>query len=160
MKIIPGDITKASEAYVCHQCNCVTNRAAHLAATMFAAFPWANIYAERSDWTDPNKAFAKPGTIEIRGNGKDQRYVIAMLAQFYPGRPRFSDSAKDGFEARKRYFSSCLDRMLEIPGLQSVAFPFQIGCGAAGGDWGVYQNMIEEFAKRTKASVVCYRLQE
>ena len=153
MKIIPGDITKATERFVCHQCNCVTSRAAHLAATMFAAFPWANIYAPRSK---PDS----PGTIIVKGDGKDQRFVIAMLGQVYPGRPKFPDSNKDGHAARQRYFKACLDRILEIPDLGSVAFPYGIGCGAAAGDWGVYQNMIEEFSKRTTANVVCYKFQE
>ena len=30
--------------------------------------------------------------------------------------------------------------------LPSIAFPEQIGCGLAGGDWGAYERMLEEFA--------------
>ena len=153
MKITIGNLFDAPERYICHQTNCVTNRAAQIAASMFARFPWANIYAPR---VRPDQ----PGTIIIKGNGKDQRFVIAMLAQYYPGSPKFPNSIKDGSAARRAYFQSCLQAVRQIPDIDSVAFPFQIGCGAAGGDWGQYQNMIEEFAKSTTARVVVYKLPE
>jgi len=57
-----------------------------------------------------------------------------------------------------KYFKSCLDRMLEIPDLGSIAFPYKIGCGAAGGTWGAYQAMIEAFTAKTSANVVVYRM--
>jgi len=151
MKITIDNLFEASEKYICHQCNCITNRAAHLAADMFQRFPHANIYAER---TKPDN----PGTIIIRGNGKDQRFVIALLAQYYPGRPKYPDGDRDGYLARRLYFRSCLNEILKIPNLESIAFPEKIGCSAAGGDWGQYQNMIEEFAKATDATVNAYRL--
>ena len=34
----------------------------------------------------------------------------------------------------------------QLPDLKSIAFPFQIGCGLAGGDWNVYLNETERFA--------------
>ena len=33
-----------------------------------------------------------------------------------------------------------------LPELESVAFPYGIGCGLAGGNWEEYQAMLEEFA--------------
>lgn len=151
MKIIVGDLFDAPERFITHQCNCVTNRAAHLAASMFARFPYANIYA-------PRLAPDIPGTIIIRGDGKDQRFVIAMLGQYYPGSPKFPNSTKDGALVRRLYFQSCLDKILQLPDLDSIAFPFGIGCGAAGGDLESYQYMLGKFAEKTTARVVIYQL--
>jgi len=39
-----------------------------------------------------------------------------------------------------------------------VAFPFKIGCGAAGGDWTVYRAMIKAFAEKTGVKVRIYKL--
>jgi len=153
MKIIVGSLFDAPERHICHQCNCVTNRAAHLAASMFARFPYANIYASRQQ---PDT----PGTIIVRGDGKEQRFVIAMLAQYYPGKPKYPNSTKDGSLVRRMYFQSCLDKIRQIPSLDSIAFPFGVGCGAAGGSWDQYRDMIEQFAKNTDARVVVYRLPE
>lgn len=157
IEIIEGDIVRATEQYVCHQCNCVTNRAAHLAAYVFQHFPFADIYKDRSFPHQPGPG-GMPGDIVIRGNGLDQRLVIAMLGQYYPGKPRFPDSKRDGYEARQAYFASCLEKISAIPGLESVAFPYQVGCGAAGGNWTEYLAMLEDLAARISGKVVIYKL--
>ena len=80
----------------------------------------------------------------VRGDGVEQRFVIGM--QFYPGRPRFPDSRKDGYEARKVAFAKCLVKIARLPQLGSVAFPWGVGCGAAGGDWVQYLAILKRFA--------------
>jgi O-acetyl-ADP-ribose deacetylase (regulator of RNase III) len=152
ISIVEGNLLEAKERYICHQTNCLTTKAAHLAAAVFARFPYADVYKERGEGKKDD-----PGAIIIRGNGADHRYVIAMLAQVYPGYPKFPDSAKDGFRARQDYFTRCLDRIMEIRNLQSVAFPYGIGCGAAGGHWPAYSNMLQAFSSKTDARVVIYR---
>ena len=108
MEIVNGNIIEFNRAqYIAHQCNCVTDRSAGVAASIFKAFPWSDIYSQRTE-------HSKPGTIEIRGNGKDQRLVVNMFAQFYPGKPKFPDGKKDGYEARKAYFKSCINRIVAL----------------------------------------------
>jgi O-acetyl-ADP-ribose deacetylase (regulator of RNase III) len=139
IEIVTGDIFDAKEKYLCHQCNCVTNKAAHLSKDVFARYPYADIYAGR---TQPNQ----PGTIEIRGNGQDQRYVVNCLGQYYPGVPKYPTSSKDGTLVREKYFHRCLLALAKVPNLESVAFPWRIACGAAGGDWNHYLVTITNFA--------------
>jgi O-acetyl-ADP-ribose deacetylase (regulator of RNase III) len=138
--IITGDLFDATEKYLVHQCNCVTNKAAHLASDMFKRFPYSDIYTSR---IKPDK----PGHIIIRGNGKDQRYVIALLGQYYPGRSKYPLSTLDGLAAREKYFYHGLLRIAKIEMLESIAFPWRIGCGSAGGDWKHYIGMLHNFAQ-------------
>ena len=140
IEIVTGDLFEAKEKYLVHQCNCVTNSAAHLAKDVFEKFPYSDIYTKRED---PDK----PGTIIVRGNGKDQRYVVALLGQYYPGRPKYPKSTLDGIPAREKYFYRSLLRLAKLPDLESVAFPWRIGCGAAGGDWEHYLGKITNFAQ-------------
>ena len=70
-----------------------------------------------------------------------------MFAQFYPGTPGFPDSNKDGYLARENYFKQCLDKISKIKDIKSIAFPYLIGCGIAGGNWNNYLDMILEFAE-------------
>ena len=93
-------------------------------------------------------ATESPGCIIVRGNGEDQRFVINMLGQLFPGRPKFPESSLDGTAARQGNFKSCLEKIGAIDGIQSVAFPFKIGSDLAGGDWNTYRSMIEKFAER------------
>lgn len=154
VKIRTGNLLKASEQYIAHQCNCVTRRSAHLSKKIFTRFPHANIYSERQEGQHNSL-----GTIEIRGDG-EERFVINMLGQYYPGRTKYPNSQKDGFKARENAFWKCLERILEIEDMKSIAFPFGIGCGAAGGNWPTYLTMIENFADHTNAEVVIYKLPE
>lgn len=149
-KIIQANIFNATEQYIAHQCNCITNKAAHLAKDVFTHFPYADVYSNRiSEDT--------PGTICVRGNGVNERYIIAMFAQFYPGRVRYPDSKKDGFLARENYFLNCLRKISKIPDIKSIAFPYRIGCGAAGGNWENYEKMINLLSDKTNINVSIYR---
>ena len=151
IQFIEGDIREATETYLCHQCNCITTKAAHLAKDIFCAFPYANVYAIRTSKDNP-------GTIRICGDGVHQRFVVNMFAQVYPGSPKYPNSDIDGSLARQKYFRSCLSELAKAikPG-DTVAFPWRIGCGAAGGDWNVYLYLISMFADDIDSGVVVYR---
>ena len=153
LEIITGNIFESDAKYLCHQCNCVTNRAAHLAYDVFKKYPYADIYTSR-------KTPDSPGEIIIRGDGVNQRFVIAMLGQFYPGYPKFPNSNRDGTKTREKYFQECLDKISQIKDLASLAFPWKIGCGAAGGCWDDYYKMIENFSDNIDAKVYIYRLSD
>ena len=156
IEIVTGNLFDSKEKYLCHQCNCVTQKAAHLSKDVFEKYPYADIYSGRGL---PDE----PGTIIIRGNGQDQRYVINILGQFYPGRSRYPQSTKDGLAARQKYFHQCLLKIARIPSLESVAFPWKIGCGAAGGTWEYYLGNLTNFAnyvERLGVRVCIYKREE
>lgn len=142
LKLVNGNLLDASETYLCHQCNCVSFRAAHLAADVFKKFPYANVYNEHVDGCED-----EPGTILIRGNGQNKRFVVALFAQIYPGKSRkpFDKDELDSYIWRAIYFEDCLESLKELDG--TFAMPYGIGCGAAGADWEEYLGMIEEFAR-------------
>lgn len=148
---IDGDLLLSTETYLCHQCNCVTKRAAHLSYAVFQAFPYSNVYAMRAE-------HSKPGTIAILGDGGDKRLVINMFGQVYPGYAKWPASQTDGLRARQTYFKRCLKSMEELKG--DFAFPHGIGCGAAGGDWEKYLEMIQDFSEKIDGDVVIYKLKK
>jgi len=148
--VVDEDIFNSTEDYLCHQCNCVTNRAAHMAKAVFDRYPYADIYA-------PREKPDKPGTI-IVSSEQGQRKIINMLGQYYPGYPMNEDNYVDGYKAREKYFRSCLIEMAKFAPEASFAFPWTIGCGAAGGDWGKYITMLKGFEEYIKGDVKIYRL--
>lgn len=139
IKIITGDLLSANEKYIVHQANCLSHYASGIAAAIYDKFPYSNIYVNRHS---PDK----PGTIIISGNGQDERYVVNLMGQYYPGGPR--KDFIDDKEARQKYFHRALIKLAKVPNLDSVAFPFNIGCGLAKGNWeDYYYPMINNFAK-------------
>lgn len=150
--IVDKDIFESTEDYLCHQCNCVTKRAAHMAQSVFTKYPYSDIYSERLKKDEP-------GIIIVRGDKeKDQRIVINMLGQYYPGYSPSPSGTIDGNDARVSYFRDCLIKMAALDTNGSFAFPWTIGCGAAGGDWGRYITMLKGFEEYIKGDVVIYRL--
>lgn len=115
-----GDILTTNTEYIVQQCNCVSTHPHGLSDAISGKYSYANIYAERGR----NGGRGTPGTIMVRGNGEDERFVINMLGQYYPP-GRGERYPNDTFEMREQWFQSCLG---DIPGLQSITFPFCIGC--------------------------------
>lgn len=153
IEIISGDLLDSQEKYIAHQCNCLTQHSAGTAKNIFTKYPHANTYASR---TDPDTL----GTIKILGNGIDKRYVINMFAQYYPGRPKYPDSKLDGTIIRQQHFYQCLIKISKIPDLESIAFPYKIGCNLGGGDWNYYFGVLNNFATFVKNIKVCiYKLE-
>ena len=50
----------------------------------------------------------------------------------------------------------CLDHLKTL-NIQSVGIPSHIGCGLSGGDWNMYFNIIEDFAKNTGIDITIVR---
>lgn len=108
-----------------------------------------------------------PGTIAVMGGpcaeeDQEKRGVINVFAQFCPGKPNRghgpaeykgitpNDGVLDDEKQRLKWFKATLKQIAQLPELESVAFPYQIGCGLAGGDWKQYRAALEEFAERVK----------
>jgi O-acetyl-ADP-ribose deacetylase (regulator of RNase III) len=171
LKVIKGDLLESKEKYIVHQTNCCSTGAGGLAYYLFKKFPYADVYSCRDrsmhlGWsTDeigsrPAVEHDQPGTIIIRGNGKDQRYVVGVMGQYYPGGPGYGKHRDiDGPIVRQRYFHQALWELAQIENLESVAFPYGIGCGLAAGDWEVYFKILNNFADYLsgKVDVVIYQ---
>jgi hypothetical protein len=127
VKIVQGDALEAKERYLLQQCNCKTSKAAHFALSMFTRFPYADDYKDRITAT-------KPGTIKIHGDeGKGERLVVNLFGQYYPGVSKWPN---DTYAARLKWFKNGLEELSKVlvKG-DSVAMPFNIASGAAGGNF-------------------------
>lgn len=148
-------ILESDAQYIVHQLNCVTNTSAGLARAIFSRFPYADVYSHRKYPHSPTVE-EQMGNIIIRGDGRDDRYVIGIYGQYYPGKPKFHNSVRDGYKARENAFANGLLRIAEIEGISSVSFPSKIGCTLAGGDWDKYERMIIEWSEQHDIDVSIY----
>lgn len=145
-----GSVIDHHAQYIVHQCNCITEKASGLAEDLFNKFPNANIYKQRNG---KHPYWHKPGELYITGDDEDRK-VINMTSQFLPGGPGKTFEilpgmvVKETIEMREKLFVQCLKKIAEIEDLQSIAFPWRIGCGIAGGDWSRYRFVIDKFAKK------------
>src|SRR6266511_6136880 len=85
LKIVDGSLLDSDCQHIAHQCNCYSRRDSGLASAIFKAFPWADVYSNRSERGDDASLF---GSIAVHGDPKrGQRYVINIYGQLNPGKP-------------------------------------------------------------------------
>eukprot|EP00966_Prymnesium_polylepis_P060036 1392601-Prymnesium_polylepis.1 len=137
-------------AGIVHQCNTVSSKlgGGGLSEQLFRKFPHANVYEAQH----ARGSRSQPGTASLCGRGvggSDGRGVVNLMGQRYPGPPK--DANGDGTAQRQAWFSQALQALGAHPAIreqhQSLAFPNEVGCGLAGGDWAAYRKMIEAFAR-------------
>lgn len=164
--IVKGDLLQAPDDYIVQQCNCLTVRAHGLSAAIAVKFPEANVYKQRRGVGQRNLAMledrGKPGTIVVMDR------VINLLAQWRPGKVQsgyahiYPESSPPESELQRQlWFQQCLETLALFLQGQAVtlAFPYGIGCGLAGGDWTCYLAMIQDFAKaNTNLKIKIYKL--
>jgi O-acetyl-ADP-ribose deacetylase (regulator of RNase III) len=155
-KLIEGDLLDCDAQYIAHQCNCTSKSSSGLAKAIFEKFPYADIYKDRYS---ENPFWHKPGELYIRGE-VNQRLVINMTSQVLPGGPGKlfevapGMSTQETTETREKLFLICLKKIKAIPGIKSVAFPYKVGSGLAGGDWNRYHEVLNRFATQLDKSRV------
>lgn len=155
-----GNLLEATEEYIVQQNCCTAIRAQGLSAAIAAKWPECNPYSSRKPFAPRLNWAAErdrdiPGTIRVLG-GK----VICAFAQYKHGSGKDPSSIvyPDDKESRCVYFQQCLEKIAEIAP-KSLAFPYGIGCGLAGGNWTVYSAMIDAFAQKyPQISIVIYKL--
>ena len=148
---------------ICQQNNCVGCDGRGLAEGIAKLLPYGCPYADRRPEPPANKFAvladrATPGSIQVRKApaavfGVARRPdVICMFAQFEMGGPDKYKRVKpmppsDGRAAREQWFGQCLREIGKLsPPPKAIAFPHEIGCGLAGGEWPNYEAMLQEFA--------------
>jgi O-acetyl-ADP-ribose deacetylase (regulator of RNase III) len=153
--VIAGDLLSMVNTYICHQCNCTSTTGRGLAVDIFNKYPSANVYKQKHKLGD----YSAVGTIDVFD--ADDNHVINMYAQY---RPAGIESGGATRAFRKQWFKECLDDLHEYlvenaRDHATVAFPYLIGCGLAGGNWSEYHALILDFAENISdvAKVVIVR---
>ena len=136
-----GNLLSAKEKVIAHQVNCF-GAAAGLAGAIFRKWPAAEQDYQQLIKRVPPKALL--GMAQFTGEQRDRaRHVICNLfGQYEPG---------------PAYNSQRLEQALEMLGNTarimkwSVALPYKLSCGIAGGDW----DEVLEIIERTMDGVDC-----
>ncbi len=154
IKIIEGNLLDSSETVICQQCNCVTMIPHGLSEQISKKYPWANVYSQRKMKTrNCTSEPSVPGTIQatVSPEASSTEKVIHMFGQFLPGKPyiftkyyQHLKEIKDGPNDRTNYFKMCIKELDTLKLDSSVAMPYKIGCGLAGGNWEIYKKILEE----------------
>jgi len=169
IEVIQGDLLTSDRDYIVHQCNCVTTSGAGLAAQIIRRFPYANPYGRRRSGRYRSIAqtcdFDVPGTISVLSS-PGHPHVVNLFAQWERSKPLRYDTpcpyGKDSEVQRKKWFSDCLNQFAmylmegDLSKKVTIAFPYGIGCGMAGGKWDDYRFILNAFANKVHKIATVY----
>lgn len=155
-ELVEGDLLESDAKFIAHQTNCIELTAGGLAKALFAKFPHADITLDRQRFKPPIMG-QMPGDAELRGDGGENRYVINLYGQWRGGGPTEKDTRYRDLDHPHNRHKHLWKALWEIDKLSdrvlqqgdTIALPYNIGCGIAGGDWDKdYEPLIDRFAKK------------
>lgn len=148
LNYVTGNLVTDDYSFIVHQVNCKGVMGAGLAKQIRAKYPF--VYYDYKKALDYENATL--GHIVVSHvSGVNGKMIISMFAQDGYGR----DRKYTNYEA----FKKCLDVLAKEANSYStktfstIAFPYGIGCGLAGGSWSIIEKMIEEFSEKVKQKV-------
>jgi O-acetyl-ADP-ribose deacetylase (regulator of RNase III) len=130
-----GDLLQAGEDIIGHQVNCQGVMGSGIAKTLRDAYP--NLYSEYKRFADqhhPRELLGKCQLVEV-----GSKLVANLFGQLTYGRDniRYTD-----YGALKQSLLTLKERARSQG--DSVALPYNIGCGLANGDWKVVEAILQE----------------
>ena len=128
-----GDLLEASETVIAHQVNCF-GIAGGLAADIFAKWPDAGNDYNQLIERIPNTSILL-GMPQLTGQQRDGHIIANLYGQFAPG----ADYNPTALERAL----TCLAELARQAGW-SVALPYGLSCGIAGGNWSEVYQIIEQ----------------
>lgn len=142
MKEVKGNVLNSKVDIVVHCTNCFGVMGAGIAKQIKEKFP--KVFKDYKKLCDSYKGRREEllGTCQfVRVKNEGRRLTICNLfGQFDFGFDRKPKLIYDAFQnGLNSLFTYAFDNSLE-----SIAFPWKIGCGYAGGDWARVSKMIEE----------------
>ncbi|WP_144483217.1 macro domain-containing protein [Bacillus pumilus] len=152
IKTVDGNILEASEDIICHQVNCKGVMGAGLAKQIKSKYP--NVYKEYKQLcTEQGDDLLSSVQLISTNDGKT---IANLFAQVGYGRKRIQTD----YDALRSCFQQLKDTVTQSPGEKtqtSIAIPYGIGCGLAGGDWTIVEGMIEEVLGGCEVTVYRFR---
>jgi O-acetyl-ADP-ribose deacetylase (regulator of RNase III) len=137
IKIVKGDILQAKEDIIGHQVNCKGIMGAGLAKQIRNKYPIA--YSEYKELCLKQGDRLLGATQYI--DTLDGKVIVNIFGQMGYGRNRIQTDYKALEMALKSIKYTVTETTLKN---KSVALPYGIGCGLAGGDWDIVHSIISD----------------
>lgn len=137
IKEVKGDLLQASENIIGHQVNCQGVMNAGLAAKIRSKYPivFEKYKALVNKFSDNKEMLLSTAQVI---NVDENKYVANLFGQFYYGRGQRHTDYKSLYQALEILKQKAKKHSL------TVALPYGLGCGLAGGDWNIVRELINK----------------
>jgi O-acetyl-ADP-ribose deacetylase (regulator of RNase III) len=139
IKIVEGNILDANEKLICQQVNCQGVMGSGLAKQLKDKYPKLypsyKKFCEGCKDNNPRTLLGEFQTVPM----PDGKVIVNLFGQFDFGR----DKKYTDYDALRNSLENILFVAKEC-GNDSIAIPYNLGCGLAGGDWNIVYKIIED----------------
>jgi len=150
IKNVYGDILEAKENIICHQVNCLGVMGAGLAKQIKNRYP--EVYEYYYNWCMRHNKEELLGRVILVQTEQYSRYIANVFGQI--GIKSYKDGCVTNYEALENGLLVVKDEAKKCG--WSVAIPYKIGCGLAGGNWYIVHSIIQKVF--SDYDVTIYRL--
>jgi len=148
IQIIEQDLFQCNaEAYM-HVSNCFCRMANGVAAGMVKYYPEAVAVDAATEPGDRNKL----GSFSV-ARARNGKYIYNLYGQYNYG----TDTRKVNYEALYTALESARNDCIS-KNIKSIALPYNMGSGLAGGNWNIVYVMIQEIFKNFPGTVTICRI--
>lgn len=139
-----GDILESECRVICHQVNCKGVMGAGLAKQVREKYPV--VYKAYKYFCDTEAPLQKLGTAQyVQISEEPRQFICNIFGQYGYG----TDRVYTDYKALREAFKSIAYHFPK----HTVAIPFKMGCGLAGGDWNTVFRIIKEELKDCKVQI-------
>ena len=147
MEIIKKNLLKAKENIIVHQVNCMGVMGSGLAKSIKKKYP--EVFNGYYHFCKTNLVEEYFGTALIC-EANDDKYIANVFGQI-----------NYGTEERQTDYDRLKQALIEVKNFAkekglSVAIPYKLGCGLAGGDWNIVFDMITEVFNDVECNIYRY----
>lgn len=143
-----GDILKSDAEVIVHGCNCKNNMGAGIAVQIKQRFPRAWAEDQKTVWGDVNKL----GNFTFVSSFNEYGHTVVIVNAYtqYNYTAHEVDVDYDALEeAMERICEMWPDKVISMP---------RIGCGLAGGDWEVVEEILSRISDKHDMTFNVYTL--
>lgn len=153
VNIKSGDIFDSGANIICHQTNCLGVMGAGLALQIKRRYP--DVFTRYKAYCGLAKSPKELLGTSLLIPVSERQYIANCFGQVAYGRT----SPQTDYAALKKALTEVRTFAEEHGGL-SVAIPFRIGCGLAGGQWHIVKKLIDEVFGNSSITVTIWYLPE
>lgn len=141
-----GDILESGADVICHQVNCKGIMGAGLAKQIRNKYP--KVYEQYKDrcYYAVGSLLGLNQYIQV----EDDKWIANLFCQNNYGR----DKCYTDYPALQK----SLESLKEDMGICTIALPYRMGCGLAGGDWSIVSEIIVEVFENYKGKLQIWEL--
>ncbi|UWS55264.1 Appr-1-p processing protein [Bacillus subtilis] len=153
IKIVKGNILDASEDIIVQQVNCKGVMGAGLAKAILNKYP--NVKKEYQSFRNfnLNKGLTEKDLLGLVNYVRvsDVKVIANIFGQVNIKKNRFDNTVFTKTDALTRGLKEVKELSKQLN--KSVAIPYGIGCGLAGGDWNIISELIESIFSDYKVTI-------